>query len=280
MIRLPVSGIDVSLRAPGGADDIALIEGDPAVLVTALRLLTCLAARTDGAAADWPALPVTDFEILLLRLRQFLIGPVIASHVACPDCRERVEVSFQVDDYIAAIRAATPPNLTRAPGESGLGGSGSGEIGGRQSWPGEGWMTIGGTAFRLPRVAGLLAVRRDPRPATALRARCLAPGKATGLPKGLLRRVETALARLAPRVSGPVGGTCPACGITLEALFDVPAYVVAEARRLAAGVYGEIHLLATAYGWDEPAILALPGARRRHYAELVSADIRHHEMAA
>lgn len=256
MIRLPVSAIDVRLRLPDGADEIAFNEGDPATLPAALRLLARLAVRDDGAAADWSLLPVTDFEILLLRVRDMLLGPVIASHVACPACRERVEVSFRIEDYIAAVRPASLPGLM--PG------------------PAEGWLALAGAAFRLPLVADLLAVGQTPRPGSALRARCLAAGTDTKQ----RRRIEGVIARLAPPVSGPVGGACPACGATLQALFDVAGFVVTELRRLGAGVYADVHLLATAYGWAEAAILALPGARRRHYAEMVRGDARGQNLAA
>jgi hypothetical protein len=82
-------------------------------------------------------------------------------------------------------------------------------------------------------------------------------------------RIERAIARMAPEVTGGVGGACPACGAAVEALFDVAGFVVAELRFHSAGVYADVDVLAAAYGWDEAAILALPGARRRRYAELV-----------
>lgn len=256
MIRLPVSALDVRLRLPDGADDIAFTEGDQAVLPAALRLLGRIAARADEAPADWSKLPVTDFEVLLLHLRHLVIGPVIASHVVCPRCHEQVEVSFPVADYIAAVRPTLPPGVTTRPGDGSL--------------------MLGDASFRLPLVADLLAARQGPRPGVALRARCLA----AGTPVRLHRRIENALTRLAPPVSGPVGGTCPGCGSQMQASFDVPDYVVAELRRLASGVYAEVHLLATAYGWSEATVLALPGSRRRHYAELVRSDTRGHALVA
>lgn len=256
IIRLPVSATDVLLRRPDGADEIALLEGDQAALPAGLRLLGRLAARADGEAADWSLLPVTDFELLLLHLRQTLLGPVIASHVGCPSCRERVEISFRVQDYIAAVRPAAPPGISAGQDQ--------------------GWLALGGMEFRLPRVADLMAVQVVARPGAALRARCLAPGTAASL----RRRIELAMARMAPPVTGPVGGACPACGAAVQALFDVANFVVAELRRLAVGVYAEVHALATAYGWHEAAILALPGSRRRHYAELVRSDARSRAMVA
>jgi hypothetical protein len=186
-------------------------------------------------------LPVTDFEILLLRLRETLMGGQITSFVRCPHCGERAELSFRIADYLAGIRAAQdvpPPDA-------------------------EGWHGAGDERFRLPRVADLLAVARARHPGAALRALCLPA--VTGSARG---RVARLVARLAPEVSGPVGGACPDCAAALSVWFDVRGYVMAELRRLAAGVYAEVHLLAGAYGWTEAAILALPGARRRRYAAL------------
>jgi hypothetical protein len=256
MTRLPVRAIEVLLRRPDGADDVALIEGDQATLPTALRLLGRLVARSDCAVADWSLLPVTDFELLLLHLRQFLIGPVVASHVDCPSCDERVEVSFQVADFVAAVRPSEPSGVALGPDDGSL--------------------TLAGATFRLPILADVLAVWQTARPGAALRARCISHGTAAKLH----RRIERASARLAPPVTGAVGGACPGCGRALQALFDVPSYVVAEMRSLAAGVYAEVHLLATAYGWSEAAILALPSERRRHYAELVRSDVRGRALVA
>jgi hypothetical protein len=251
MIRLPVSGAAVLLRHPDGADDIALLEGDPAPIAAGLRLLNRVAAAANDAGTEWSRLPVTDFEIMLLRLREMVVGGTVSSDVGCPACRERVDVSFRVADYIAAVRPETPRGVT--PG------------------PAPGWLALDGTPFRLPLVADLLAVRDATAPGSALRALCQAP-KTAGRARA---RIERAIARMAPEVSGHVGGTCPACGAAIEPLFDVSAFVVTELRRRAAEVYAEVHLLAIAYGWDEAAILALPGARRRQYAELV----REHDAA-
>jgi hypothetical protein len=245
MIRLPVSGAAVVLRLPDGADDIALMEGDPTPIAAGLRLLNRVASAAEEAPADWVRLPVTDFEILLLRLREMVIGGTVSSDIGCPTCRERVDVSFRVADYIAAVRPETPRDV--APG------------------PAPGWLALDGTPFRLPLVADLLAVRDAAEPGAALRALCQGPKTATRM----RARIERVIARMAPEVSGHVGGICPACGAAIEALFDVSTFVVVELRRRAAEVYAEVHLLAVAYGWDEAAILALPGARRRRYAELV-----------
>jgi hypothetical protein len=77
-------------------------------------------------------------------------------------------------------------------------------------------------------------------------------------------RTSPSPSRTTPRIA-----VRPACQTALTAWFDIPAFVMTELRRLAAGIYAEIHLIAAGYGWSEPAILALPGARRRAYAGLL-----------
>ncbi len=62
MVRLPVSGMQVTLRAPNGADELALHEAQGGVVAAALVLLERAARRADGGGADWRTLTVTDFE--------------------------------------------------------------------------------------------------------------------------------------------------------------------------------------------------------------------------
>jgi hypothetical protein len=240
MITLPVSRVAASLRMPDGADEIFLVESAPEPMAAALMVVNRLAAAADGTARNWAGLPVTDFEFLLLHLRKRLLGDFVAGHAVCPNCRERADISFRISDYLAAVRPQAADAADAA-----------------------GWMRWRGAQFRLPTVGDVIAARGEQKPEAALAARCVEPGVAAPL----RRRVERMMERLAPPLSGPVGGACPSCGLVLTALFDVAGFVVRELRRLAAGVFAEVHLLASAYHWSEAAILALPGTRRRIYAD-------------
>lgn len=250
MVCLPVSGLKVRFRPPDGTDEIAFLEGDGAPAAAALRLVERIATLADGTTTEWARLPATDFHAALLHLRAMLVGPIIRSDVACPACRQRVDISFGVADYLSHIRPARPRDLA---------------AGAR-----DGWLRLAGLEFRPPTIGDLIAVANDPHPADALRSRCL-PAAASARTR---QRLERAVERLAPEVSGHVGGACPDCGEQVSAFFDVTAFVGAELRRQAASVYADVHLLAVAYGWDEAAILRLPGARRRRYAELIGAADR------
>ena len=74
---------------------------------------------------------------------------------------------------------------------------------------------------------------------------------------------------LAPSLAGAVTAYCPACGGSDLLRFDPVGYALSELRDAAVGLYDEVHLLASAFGWPEEAILALPRTRRARYAALI-----------
>src|SRR5258708_3772008 len=110
MLRLPVSGLEVIVRPPDGTDDLLILETEGNVVACALVLLARVASRADGEAAEWSALCVTDFEVLLAALRETVLGPAVLCAFDCPNaaCRERVEVSFSLAEYVTAARPARP----------------------------------------------------------------------------------------------------------------------------------------------------------------------------
>ena len=61
---------------------------------------------------------------------------------------------------------------------------------------------------------------------------------------------------------------CPECGEATRAELDIASYLWTELDAWARDVLLDVHLLATAYGWSEPEILALSPTRRRYYLEL------------
>jgi len=245
MSRLPVSGAEVALRAPDGTDDMLLQETTGGAVEVALALLPRL-AKADGAR-DWAALTVTDFETLLLALRAARFGQHLTLAFACPACRERVEVDLRIDDYLAGVRPRAVAGVAPDPERPG-------------------WFRLDGAGFRLPTAGDQAAVARLAQPARHLAERCL--DDAARAPRQRAR-VERAMAAMAPEISRPIAGECPACGTDVHAPLHVARVVVSELRRAAAAVHDEIDLIARAYHWPEAAILALPQDRRRAYAERI-----------
>jgi len=246
MFRLPVSGLEVDLRAPDGTDDILLHEASGGPVEVAIALLARLADSGNGNR-DWAALSVTDFEFLLLSLRASRFGQHLALGFVCPECGARVEVEFRVADYLSAVRPRVVPEVTPDPAR-------------------HGWFRLDGAGFRLPTAQDQAAVAALASPARYLAERCL--DEAARQPP-LRARVVRAMAAMAPEVSRPIAGTCPACAASVEAPLHVTRVVVGELRRAAGAVHDDVDLIARAYHWPEAVILALPQDRRRAYAERI-----------
>lgn len=248
MLRLPVAGFSVEMRLPTGTDDITLLEaGNPSV-GAAVALLAGIVRRSDGAPLDWSALAITDVDVLLLRLRQFVIGDRVIAEVVCEaaGCGERGDIIFSIADYLDHHRPRAPTRVAAIDEE---------------------WFRLDGTdvEFRLPSVADQLAIASEEHPEQALVRRCVRPA---GTRPAARRRVESAMEAMAPSLASELEGVCPGCGAPMPAFFDPLQYVLRELREQAVLVYEEVLAIARRTHWAEADILALPAARRARYAEL------------
>lgn len=242
MTLLPVSGRTPDLRHPNGADELALCETSGSDVARSLKLLSRLSEDN-----DWDTLTVTDFEVALLRLREQVIGQTCDLGFLCPLCRERIEVSFRIADYLESVVAHRPAGVTPDPGTSG-------------------WFRLGGARFRLPTVGDQVAVEGTPNALERLLERCFAPP----LPPARLRqRIERAMEAMAPEVSRALAGTCPDCGEDVSAPLHIARLVVSEFVRDAESLHDDVDLIARSYHWLEAEILQLPRRRRRAYAERI-----------
>jgi hypothetical protein len=247
---LPVSGAVLSVREPTGADEVFVVETALAPMPAFLELARRVTTTATGDPLDWVSLPGTDLDAVALVIRQSWIGDTIRADVLCPaqDCGERIDVSFGIGAYLEHHRPRQPRGVTEAADH--------------------GWFTLvrAPVRFRIPTVADLLATASARQPEEILSGRCL---DATEISRPLARRLDRALAGLAPSLDDLVGGTCPACGHAVTMRFDPLSYTLAELRAVFSAVYLETHALAAAYGWPEEAILALPRSRRRRYASVI-----------
>lgn len=236
MFRLPVSGLRLDVRLPGGAEDLMLLEAPVLDRAFALALLDRL---SDGVRHEM--LCIHDFEAALLHLHGRIFGPAISADTIC-GCGERVDIAFRSSDFLRHRAPRRPRHLT---------------VSGDQGWFGLEGETV---TFRLPTIGDQIAVAHEADPVAALARLCLR-GAATA-------KVERTMAALAPTLSGPVEGRCPHCRETLTATFDVPSFVLGELRVQASQVCDHVHVLATQYHWSEKEILALPNWRRQHYVDM------------
>ncbi|WP_381800068.1 hypothetical protein [Streptomyces niveus] len=234
----------------GAAELLAAWEaglGEPPV---GRGLLLHRTARPDVDTGRLPELPVGEREADLFALRQALFGERMQVRLGCAACGEDMEFDLDAGELVGS-----------------LGGLGESVVRIRQ----DGW----DIEFRLPGVADLTAAARSADPRTALLARCLvsAVHDGTAVPAGELpapvqRRIAEAVEAADPGADLALNVVCPDCGQATRAEFDIASYLWTELDAWARDVLLDVHLLATAYGWSEPEILALSPTRRRYYLEL------------
>src|ERR1044071_187490 len=101
-LRLPVSGIDVHVKLPTGAEDVFLVEAGGPSIGVAVELLCRVVERIDSAPIQWAELSPTDIDVLLLRLRQRVLGDVVTADVYCrgEGCGARVDIVFSITGFL------------------------------------------------------------------------------------------------------------------------------------------------------------------------------------
>jgi hypothetical protein len=258
-----------ALREPTGEDELFVLEhrGHPAatVLGLAFRLWSppspprgdpVTVAVLPECPAPWLALPAVAAGSIALQVRRDWLGDLVRTDAACGSarCGQRVDIAFSIGDYLDHHRPRAFRGAAPEPG-------------------GSGWLVLSGTEvrFRIPTVGDLLAALAAADPDETLAQRCVRPDR---VPAAQARRVDRALAALAPSLTSDVTGSCPECGEQLSLRFDPVSYALAELRDAAAGVHEQVWLLASAFGWREQEILRMPRRRRAIYAELAERDRR------
>ena len=83
-----------------------------------------------------------------------------------------------------------------------------------------------------------------------------------------LSAIDTALESVCPELAVGARAVCPEC----DAVQEVPVDPYLCLRRSPSEIYLDVHVLASAYHWSEPQILALPRSRRKRYLSLVDGD--------
>ena len=256
VVRLAVSGIEVEIRPPGGAEDLLLAESAEPDHRLAISLAGAVGrAAGDGATIDWERIPEADLDAVVLHARSMVFGETVRATATCPrpDCGARITVAFSVTDYVRYHRPTRPPGVE--PDQR------------------PGWYRLMGSEirFRVPTAGDVATARRAVDPAAALAAACIEP---SGLHAQSRRRAERALARLSPSLVDEVAGVCPDCGAGITMWFDPIDYCLRELRDQAAAIHDDVHVLASTYHWSEEQILALPRGRRVRYAEMARDERR------
>jgi hypothetical protein len=264
---LPVGGTAVTLGHPTGLEDLLLVECGDDDAAAALALAQRLAQATNGSEIAWTELAATDLDVILLRLRQALLGDRIVSDLHCrgDGCGSRVDISFSIEAYIAHHRPKPPP--VRSRGWRVL--ACMDEPGWFDFSPEGPERAEASARFRVPTVADQIYAAGQREPETALARVCIRPEH---IAAPMRRRVEAAMQVMVPSLVGELQGQCPDCCALVAARFDPRRYCLQELHDRARFIYGDVDVLARRYHWAEQSILAMPNARRANYVELALAD--------
>ena len=220
---------------------------EPAGLAGAVAYASNGAEAADGAPLDAAGLPIGDLDLLIVSRRREILGDAFVAEGACPGCSAPVDVHLSLAEYARHHR----PRTTRA------------ALPAREP----GWWRLRAreVTFRLPVAADVLAVagQADARLLLArdASAEVTTPGPARW-PAG----------RWSPRPGAAGRGRrdCPECCADVVLDVDTRELCLTELRFLANSVLDDVHVIATAYGWTQAAILGLPSSRRTRYAGLIT----------
>lgn len=204
------------------------------------RALTLLQAGNPGQTLEELAsLPIGERDRRLIALRGEWIGSRFEAVSVCPKCGEQLEFSLDAANF----------PLAPAPVSSTLMLDGS------------------ATEVRAPTTLDILASVEAPAEErrAVLLSRCAGERLSTEAGEG----VEECLSKLDPMLEVGLALVCPACGHQWRAIFDIASYFWTEIADRARRLLREVSILARAYGWSEPEILALSARRRRMYLDLV-----------
>ncbi|MDT0547904.1 hypothetical protein [Streptomyces lonegramiae] len=262
----------------GPAELLATWEAGLAHQGPGRALLLHRAARPEAGTDELLSMPVGEREADLYALRRALFGARMQVRVECGACGEDMEFDLDAGDLGARPRRGDGPLRVE-----------------------EGEWTV---EFRLPTVADIEAVTAgsgpagldaaassaeagdagDDSPAALARrlllARCTVSATRAGhpvpagqlrglrLPEAVQRRLAEAAEQADPAAEVTLKIACPECGEATSAELDIASYLWTELDSWARDLLLDVHLLATAYGWSEPEILALSPLRRRYYLEL------------
>ncbi|WEB40859.1 hypothetical protein MOV08_17275 [Streptomyces yunnanensis] len=248
------------MAVTGPAELLATWEAGLAEQDAGRALLLHRAARPGAAPQALLSAPLGERAADLFALRRALFGDRLEVTLDCTAAECGTALEFELDAGELAAARPRPP-------EAGL----------RVA---EGAWTV---RFRLPGPADLAAVAAArPADATAARrllaARCALAAHRAGreataeqladLPDPVLKRFAEAAEEADPGAELTLEIACPECGAATSAELDIAAYLWTELDAWARDLLLDVHLLASAYGWSEPEILALSPLRRRYYLEL------------
>jgi hypothetical protein len=217
----------------------------------AIELLA--AASPSLSREDLLRLTIGQRDAALLMLREVTFGPQIRSVVECPCCNTKLELSVAVCDVSLTHGGKAPEEIVYEGANYAL-------------------------RIRLPSSADIAAAMeaRPEQRANSLFHRCVVSATHRGepapeLPKEIMEEVSKRISEADPQADVQLRVVCSCCRHEWSVLFDIVSFFWKEIESWAARLLGEVHALASVYGWSERDILSLSPLRRQFYLEAARA---------
>jgi hypothetical protein len=245
------------MRSPTAADVVRVWELGRERATWYRGLLLLAPSYPDRTFRELAALTIGRRNIALFALRERLFGPELSAVVPCPQCGQRLEFAAQVSQ-LCPHKPAEDPAAPAVP-EFGLAVSGT-QLRCR-------CLTSEDLA-RAPAESSGIAANPALLQRTVLEARSDgAEIPARSLDEAVLGAIGEAVIENDPACELTIAVDCADCGYTWSAPLDPVSYLWTEIANAAQRLLNDVHLLASAYGWREPDILAMSAARRKFYIE-------------
>lgn len=230
------------MRALGEAECLSLWERGARLhpLDRALLAIEAGFPELAEAPADWP---LGKRNRALAQLHCACFGPQLRGWTACRDCTEKLEFSLDAG-AVAATETDDAPILWR------------------------------GQPYRLPTSRDLSLIADEPDPDTAasrLASLCHLGDQDANWDNTELDALGEAMAQADHLAEILLHFDCPECGAHFDENLDLATFFWSELAAPARRLLQDVHVLASAYGWTESEILALPPPRRAAYIGMVRA---------
>lgn len=230
--------------APLGTTAVLLDAWDAACAVPEVARGAVVLATAAGLEADALVdVPLSEVSHLAWRCLMDSFGDSLDVVLGCDACGEQLDVSLPLTPLVADGRATTPGPV-EVPGTS--------------------------LTLRPPTTRDLLAAVGSTDAAGTVLRRCAASGADQALDEGALGLAAELLDSVTGGALVELACTCPACGAPAQAVLDACALLWEAVADAAPRLLREVAILAAAFGWSEPEVLALPATRRTAYLELVA----------
>lgn len=232
------------MTAPCDSELLALWEQGATRHPIDRSLLLAAWARADLAPESLPDLPLGALNAALLSLRAAWFGRRIDAYVDCETCGNRLALTLDTGELLAATPAVDDP----------------------------GWTAAVGMRLRAPCSRDLAAAAAEPDAGAAALVILRRCGLGPDIPGSeSMPEAEKAIEALDPGAEVTLALECDACGQRGTADLDPGTLLWEEIAAHAHTLLLAVHELARAYGWSESEILALTPRRRAAYLELVGA---------